>query len=513
MRAATSDRLAAVSMKRSTECSTMYGVGRVIQLIRAICRQIAGSGDSERAPGPALPGDAPLLPTPYRLGPRDEPVLLHRGKARLAQQGVTVAEGEATLSLIWLPHPSVRFEVVDAPPLAVATGRAQLELVDFYPRVFVPALVGHVQFGGRSQIAGNLTDRVALGDGASVDSVSFLLANTPPMLGEWISGPGAGGWLGRVTLDAAPWRVTLEARRDSHQLVEELRAFGGYAVTHVGKLERLDRHPFPVARARQALDALNLFLSFARGFWTPPLLPAGYDRDTIAWQEWLGRTSSPWRANFAWYSSRRPVALAEAFPLFMGRWNDPRWRDSLTLGIWWYLEANGPATAETSVLLSQTALELFGWVILVEERGQMSRNAYRNGRAEENIRALLQWAQVPLALPAELDALRQYAATQGWSDGPEALIRLRNRLTHPGGKTSSIFAAPITARVELRELALWYVELILLRFHGYRGDYVNRHKGGSSRGRRTRPMGLDTSRVFQWLEGGSRARQATFLRT
>jgi hypothetical protein len=72
--------------------------------------------------------------------------------------------------------------------------------------------------------------------------------------------------------------------------------------------------------------------------------------------------------------------------------------------------------------------------------------------------------------------LSQYATSEGWADGPAALIGLRNKLTHPGGKATAIFAAPTKARVELQQLALWYVELILLRFHGYRGDYVNRHK-------------------------------------
>lgn len=101
----------------------------------------------------------------------------------------------------------------------------------------------------------------------------------------------------------------------------------------------------------------------------------------------------------------------------MRRWQDPQWRDSLTLGIWWYIEANGPATAETSLLLCQVALELFSWVILVQEQAQLTGKQHRDTRAEDNIRALLQWAQIPLAIPTEHAALVQYAAPKGGPTG------------------------------------------------------------------------------------------------
>ena len=239
----------------------------------------------------------------------------------------------------------------------VDPGEATLEL-DLAPAVRVPVFVGRVVVGAAPEVVGTLTERASFGDAAKVDAISFLLANTPAMHGGWIAKPGAGGWLGHVQFESTPWRVTLEVRRDNRELTSELKAFGGYAVTHVGRLERTDGLAFTVAQGREILDGLNLFLSFARGLWTPPLLPVGYDGDTIVWLEWLGRTSSPWRSNFAWFSPAHPDALADAFPRFMQRWQDPRWRDSSTLGIWWYIEGNGAATAETSLLLAQVALEL-----------------------------------------------------------------------------------------------------------------------------------------------------------
>jgi hypothetical protein len=162
----------------------------------------------------------------------------------------------------------------------------------------------------------------------------------------------------------------------------------------------------------------------------------------------------------------------------MQRWQNPQSRDSLKLGIWWYIEANGPAMAETSLLLCQVALELFSWVILVQEEAQLTRKQHDNAHAEDNIRSLLRWAKIPLPIPPEHADLTRYAAQKRWTDGPMALVRLRNKLTHPGGKAATIFAVPHEVRVELRQLALWYVELILLRFQDYRGEYLNRHRTG-----------------------------------
>jgi len=405
---------------------------RAKQIVRYLTRwwgsrRLPGSDEAFRAKD-----NAPLLPTPYDLRGRDEPIRLATIRGQLEQNGGQVAAGDVDLSLIWLPSPNVRFEMsTDAWAIDLEPASLVLDLPE---AVTVPVSVGRIELGAASEVAGNLIDRGAFGDANDVTVISFLLPNWPAMRGDWIDKPGAGGWLGRVVLDAPPWRVTLEARRDHRQLVDELRAFGGYAITHVGRLERIDGARFSVADGRDVLEALNLFLSFARGFWTPPFLPVGYDDGAIVWREWIGRTSSPWRATFAWFSTWHPQALADAWVLFKGRWDDADSRDSLKLGIWWYIEANGTTTAETSLLLCQVALELFSWVILVQELAQLTKKQHRGAHAEDNIRDLLQWTQIPLAIPPEHAALAHLAKAEGWGDGPTALVRLRNKLTHPGAR-------------------------------------------------------------------------------
>ncbi|HVV51182.1 MAG TPA: hypothetical protein VHO06_16050, partial [Polyangia bacterium] len=163
---------------------------------------------------------------------------------------------------------------------------------------------------------------------------------------------------------------------------------------------------------------------------------------------------------------------------FMHRWMDPRWRPELQSAITWLVEAMRRPFADIAIALAQNALELLGWVILVEERRLLSRSQYkkRDQTAEKNLRQLLGWAGIPPAIPDELTNLIPYAASAGWQTGPEAVAAFRNMLVHPRDRTRQIFEMPLLAKVELKNLAFWYVELLLLRFIGYRSDYVNRHR-------------------------------------
>jgi hypothetical protein len=448
-----------------------------MQLRRPLRKLLDALGRRKVASEVHAPDHKPLLLTPYDLGPVNKAIPLLNQEGRLSQNGAVVYDGPLSLSFDWLPRPTVRFGIASTDAfLSPQPGEAILALTGAAApaRVFV----GRVSLGAASEIEGSLTEPLSFGGGEPVDGISFLLPNTATMHGDWIVKEGAGGWIGRVILERPPWRVTLEARRDNRAIVGELKGVSGYAATHVGWVARQDGSEFSVSHGKTVLEWVNLFLSFARGFWTPALLPVGYRGDSVVWQEWLGSTASPWHANFSWYSPIHPDALIAVFPGFVDRLDDPNWEDSLKLALWWYVEANGTTTAETSLMLSQAVLELFSWVILVREKKLKSAAAHRSDTAENNIRELLTWANIPLALPATLKDLGGFVSGQGWSDGPQALIRFRNKLTHPGGKATAIFLVPASARVELRQLALWYVELVLLRFLNYRGDYSNRLEPG-----------------------------------
>jgi hypothetical protein len=305
----------------------------------------------------------------------------------------------------------------------------------------------------------------------------FLLPNWPSILGDWIDGPdGSGGWRGRVTLESSGWRVVLVSRRDIRTLIDDLQATGGYGITHLGSLERADGSAFDAVEGRHFLDCLAFFFAFARGLWTPPTLAVGIENNRVAWREWAGRITSPWRGNFSWFSEQHPQMLSDVFSGFVNRWEDPNWQEPLLMAVSWLVEANPSDPAERSIVVAQVGLELMEWLILVRDEGVMTVAEWRSGRdqARRHLQRLLQHASISTAIPDDLTELVNLALSEGWDDGPGALVGFRNRLVHPRDRSSAILSAPLMARVQLAELASWYCELALLYFCGHRGEYLNR---------------------------------------
>src|SRR5204862_215861 len=118
---------------------------------------------------------------------------------------------------------------------------------------------------------------------------------------------------------------------------------------------------------------------------------------------------------------------------------------------------------------------LLSWVRFVEELGLFTAEQFDKieARASGRLRELLMWLKVDPAIPDALPALQKEARRQGWRDGPHAVDAMRNALVHPS-KRMRIDNADLRARIELQNLALWYVELTLLGVIGYEGAYLNR---------------------------------------
>lgn len=412
---------------------------------------------------------APNIEPPYPFGGANEPIELFEGAGVVEQEAARVF-GQTRITLNWLPTPSFRFQLETDGWVGLGN-ESLLKLPEL--DATAPVVLTRLNADGLSGHLG----RVAFGDGTSLASLVFMVPNMPPTFGASIT-DGQTHWRGRVVLESTPWRVILDPSFEARELLDEVKHNGGFALTHVGKLERSDGRAFAASDADRVLNAVHHFLSFANGLWTPPLLLVGLREGVPAWHEWWARNATPWRNNTTWFSPRHPDALITAFPLIMQQWNDPRWQRELQSAITWLIEAMRQPFADIAIALAQNALELLGWVILVEERTLLSRSQYKkpDQTTEKKLQQLLECAGIPTAIPDELTELLAYTAAVGWQTGPQAIAAFRNMLVHPRDRTRKIFEMPLLAKVELKDLAFWYVELVLLRFIGYRGDYVNRHR-------------------------------------
>lgn len=282
---------------------------------------------------------------------------------------------------------------------------------------------------------------------------------------------------GRVVLSADGWHITIAATDRTDDLVKGLKAQGGYAVTHMGRISREDGATFDSEQLDDVLGCLHYFLSFVLGRWAGVALPIGFDSEgNRVFEEWGMRSTAdgPWNGSFSWFDERHGELLSQVFPGFMSLWKNTLWRQPLTHALYWYLGACDRRTGigvDTGLILAQTALELLAWTYCVQDRRMVSQGAFepRGLKAADKLRLLTSSLGIPKQIPAALSALHGKMGKK-WADAMEAITGIRNSLVHPGSQTEF----PDRSYYEAYQLSLWIIDLVLLHLCSHGGKYANR---------------------------------------
>jgi hypothetical protein len=426
------------------------------------------------------------LPSFYSTSAPNEDVFLTREEVRITSSDNEV-QGVADVYLKFLPKPRLLFEV-DCPTCSS----------DTIFSLFSDEAVTNITLLERG-VSGEVvlirtTDAgltAALKKGPLVAEplreplhIIFHLLNFHDFIANPVSFAPDSGHIGqgsRVILRADGWKVTLDSLPNTGDRIKSLKNIGGYAITHVGKLERSNGAAFPIDEAQILMSALHYFLSFARGLWSAPILSTGLNAESErVWEEWGARLADPWQSVFlSWFGPHHGNALSDIFPGFVARWQDETWRDAVKTVIHLYIESNKQAGAlNGSVVLTQTALELLSWVYFVQEKQRLSSDGFKRLPASDQLGLLISEAGIPLDIPACLSDLSRVARELNLN-GPEALAETRNSIVHPGHKQKDKLASVM---FEVWNLGLWYIELILLHLFGFGGEYANRLKPDQSIG-------------------------------
>jgi len=317
----------------------------------------------------------------------------------------------------------------------------------------------------------------AMGSGASqIKKVVFHLVNFRDFYAEPVivkPKPTQSLRLDQVDLKAGGWKIILASMVTTRDRIRALRAKGGYAITHVGQIEREDAGLFAEQEAEDVILSLHYFFSFARGFWTGPFLPVGFDdSNQRIWEQWGARRADQWQYVSSWFDERIGNLLAQLFPEFLRLWQSERWQKPLEDAIYWYVASNTSSkNLDTGIILNQAALELLAWNYVVKDRKLISEEGFKELWASDQFRLLLSSLDIPLEVPSHLKALNRLTKSYNWLDAPQTLAEIRNDIIHPKKKVGS---KALGAMHEAWNLGLWYIELVLLRLFGHSGEYGNR---------------------------------------
>jgi hypothetical protein len=260
-------------------------------------------------------------------------------------------------------------------------------------------------------------------------------------------------------------------------------------------MERIDGGLIGISDVENASEFLVAFLSFLNGDRCSVVLPVAFDRaGQQVWRGWNAGDNAPWIGKSNWSNDLPGQWVSLSFPGFLRRWQDPDWHEAIGLAVEWYLQGKR-GTAETALLLGQSALELIGWVQFVESgSGSMSSGSFQGLNASERIRILLTHHSIGLNIPSPFTGLNAIRIDgQPFVDGPHAITGIRNGIVHPKkSKRQQVLGPDPSARKQAANLCLHYLECVLLSLFDYKAFnfipastlYFNRRDGRARSWRR-----------------------------
>ena len=258
---------------------------------------------------PAFPSLAP-----------NRPVTLYEGDLELKQQTGSLS-GIGNIQLEWLPVAGPRFSLnlpfgewdrIEAPI-------CELHIVGLGKRVRVRvAEWSNRPDDGVCRVRGRI-EKLEIGRDQHVRFVVLHIVNFAGCRGSDVRDESATNfWYGRATIEAGEWRLTLDELKKSADDIGVLKATGGFAVTHVGRLERLDGKAFAVNKTQPFCEAVARYLSFCQGAWVGLILPVGFDDDSNrTWDRWEEVQITGWRSSLSWFSSTCDEGLSRWIPRFL----------------------------------------------------------------------------------------------------------------------------------------------------------------------------------------------------
>ena len=390
--------------------------------------------------------------------------------------------GEARILMRFFPFPRIIIEAIPAQYIKNFDVGNKVNMEFPSIPLLTEVDVSNIRISNKIQITGIPTkDLLFVNPKIKTCKIIFHIFNFPQFLG-W-----KGVFLkknkkiyrkGLVLLEKGEWKVIINAASNLKELTEKLKSEGGYAITHVGIIEKKYKKNFKIDEALNILHALSWFFSFCRGFFVGSLLPVGFNRkNELSFKRWHKGLLDSWRYVFSWFDHHNGQLISEVFPGFFKLWQDEIWKDTIETAIYWYIRSNTSESGiDGSVILAQAALELLAWTLLVDDRKKFNYKEFNSMSAAEKITRLLSECNIPIEIPStlsELNKLKKRLKNKSDWNGPKAFTEIRNLLVHPGKRRNRLAGKELPL-AETWKLGLWYIELVLLYIFEHVGYYADR---------------------------------------
>lgn len=467
----------------------------------------------------SLKGQELLNNLPHALQPiyiteqPNQPILLYEGVLEITQeinQKTILVSGYGKINYVWFPYPCIKFNFSTDKKILLSTCLNFSSLKFSKLKTSVEILIENTTIGESdgNKLSGRIKTPIVQGEEKKLAYAIFHLVNFHNFLSNQTvflekQSDNSQISLKRVSFEAESWKITLDELETTQAIIEKLEWQGGFGITHVGKIEKINGENFSGDKAKKILNIFADFLSFARGFKISLVLLVGYDEEKKEiWKHWESSRGHSYKYVDSWFPINQAQIIAEIFPSFLKCWQEEEEKKEIYLALCYYLEANNMLTVEVKIVLTQIALEL-----IVDRDGQ------KKGKTSIKLRELFNKYKIPIDIPFERLPKKTTVAARFSPESPpilESLILLKEEFKQKfeekykketkekekqkiANDLQQIDAPYLFTQVrndivhskkeienlskylyEVSDLGLWYLELVLLAIFNYQGLYSNR---------------------------------------
>src|SRR5699024_3909816 len=236
---------------------------------------------------------------------------------------------------------------------------------------------------------------------------------------------------GRSRFSANGYLITMDARRDLSQKIRESKENGGYFISHAMEISRENSEDFTTVDAQELLESLRLAMSFARGSWTSPCLPVGFNaNNSIVWQSWSANHAEVYGRGVSWWDPHRSQDLTHFMELYLKVFGNPSLWPTLRFLTQSSIASNTKGFLEQKIITAFSAIENLSWHTYVSS-GKRSEQNHKSRGQGKRVRELVNQLNLGLNIPENLVILKNWAKKMELGDAPMAITEIRNRLVHP----------------------------------------------------------------------------------
>lgn len=334
-------------------------------------------------------------------------------------------------------------------------------------KVYITSLnIENNREGTKQIIKGEFEYELVRQEELQVEEISFSLINFLNNRGQAIRHENE-IYRGRVEVKFKDYMITIDKIANAEEIFEKMKREGGFAITHIGKISRMNGKKLTLVQFEELLEKLMWILSFAAG--------RQVDINHIFYlsegKPYITHYRIPpiteWKSLSNWFLKNSNVVLEKVIFSLLNLMEDKYWESQFKLLLSSYFTGLGTSYLEHRIVILQTALEMLSYAYLVEETRKIPDKKFDGIHASEKIRTLLNEFNIDTSFEKIPDLK---SMTSKYEDGPHLFTRVRNRIVHPRRYSDKLNGDQL---YYVWRLGVVYFELIVLAIAKYDGEYKN----------------------------------------